>query len=277
MAWIKFKDPMGKEFTVPESVFKNMFAGNSAFTLVQESKPAPEKKEEKKTKAVRPRKKFGVVTVATGDGLINTFKELGVDEVIDGGQGKNPSIETFINAFESLDAEHIFVLPNNGNIILAAEQSAEIYDKAKIHVIPAKNIGAGYVAVSSADLVSAPSPEEIIETMTEAIARISTGYVSPAIRDAEINGVHITNGDTIGIIEKEIVISKPEKLDAIFGLVEKILLSEDKAMLTIFYGNDSTEEERIAISDYLCEKFPTVEFYFIEGNQEISAYIFVAE
>ena len=223
------------------------------------------------------KKRYGVVAVSNGRGISNVFREFGVDEIVEGGQTNNPSTGDFLEAYEKINAEHIFVLPNNGNIILAAEQSAEIYEKAKIHVIPAKNTGAGYVAVSSADLIGSESAEEIIETMTQAIGRIRTGYVSPAIRDADINGVHITSGDTIGIIEKEIVVSMPKKHDAIFGLLEKLLCSGDKSMLTIFYGNDSNEDERTELSEHLEKAFPSVEFYFIEGNQEIAAYIFVAE
>ena len=222
------------------------------------------------------KKRYGMVAVSNGNGISEVFREFGVDQIVEGGQTNNPSTGDFLDAYEKINAEHIFVFPNNGNIILAAEQSAEIYEKAKIHVVPAKNTGAGYVAVSSADL-SADTPEEIIDSMLEAISRISTGYVSPAIRDADINGVHISNGDTIGIVEKEIVISKPEKLDAIFGLAEKLLSSDEKSMLTVFYGKDSTEDERNAMTAYLEEHFHSVEFYFIRGDQEIAAYIFVAE
>lgn len=222
------------------------------------------------------RKKYGVVAVSNGIGISNVFREFGVDQIVDGGQTNNPSTGEFIEAYDKINAEHIFVLPNNSNIIMAAEQSAEIYDKSKIHVIPAKNIGAGYVAVSSADL-GCENPEDIISTMTEAIGRIKTGYLSPAIRDADMNNVHINNGDTIGIIEKEIVLSREKRLDAIFGLAQILLSSQDKSMLTIFFGNDSTGEEREALSSYLESNFPSIEFYFIEGNQEITPYIFVAE
>jgi len=242
------------------------------------------KEEEKENSESAPRteempaekKRYAMVAVSNGSGISEVFREFGVDQIVEGGQTNNPSTGDFLDAYEKINAEHIFVFPNNGNIILAAEQSAEIYEKAKIHVIPSKNIGAGYVAISSADL-SANTPEEIIESMNEAIGRISTGYVSPAIRDADINGVHINNGDTIGIIEKEIVISKAEKLDAIFGLTEILLAAGDKSMLTIICGKDSTQEERDAISSYINEKFSYIEFYFINGNQEIASFIFVAE
>ena len=167
------------------------------------------------------------------------------------------------------------MLPNNSNIILAAEQSAEIYEKAKIHVIPAKNIGAGYVAISSSDFEN-QSTEEITETMLSAIERITTGYLSPAVRDADINGIHITSGDTIGIIGKEIVVSEHDKKEAIYALI-KTLVKEDSAMITAFYGKDSTEKEREIITSYIAEAYPYAEFYFIEGGQEIAPYIFVVE
>ena len=248
---------------------------------IQHSDLKEEEKENSETTPVTEekyseKKRYAMVAVSNGSGISEVFREFGVDQIVEGGQTNNPSTGDFLDAYEKINAEHIFVFPNNGNIILAAEQSAEIYEKAKIHVIPAKNTGAGYVAISSADL-SADSPEEIIESMKEAIGRISSGYVSPAIRDADIGGVHINNGDTIGIIEKEIVISKPQKLDAIFGLTEMLLSSGDKSMLTIICGKDSTEEERDALSAYISENFSYIEFYFINGNQEIASFIFVAE
>ena len=221
------------------------------------------------------RKKHGVVAVSNGDGISNVFREFGADEIVEGGQTNNPSIGEFLEAYDKINAEHIFVLPNNSNIILAAEQSAEIYEKAKIHVIPAKNIGAGYVAISSSDFEN-QSTEEITETMLSAIERITTGYLSPAVRDADINGIHITSGDTIGIIGKEIVVSEHDKKDAICALI-KTLVKEDSAMITAFYGKDSTEKEREIITSYIAEAYPYAEFYFIEGGQEIAPYIFVVE
>ncbi len=237
----------------------------------------PEKEDTEKAveTPVKERKKYGIVAVSNGDGISAVFREFGADEIVEGGQTNNPSIGEFLEAYDRINAEDIFVLPNNSNIILAAEQSAEIYEKAKIHVIPAKNIGAGYVAISSADFEN-QTTEEITETMLSAIERITTGYLSPAVRDADMNGLHITNGDTIGIIGKEIVVSKHDKTEAIYGLL-KTLVKEHSSMITAFYGKDSTEEEREIITSYLLETYPHAEFYFIEGGQEIAPYIFVVE
>ena len=233
-----------------------------------------EEKEEPK-KAEMPRKKHAIVTVSNGAGLSATFRELGADEIVEGGQTNNPSTQDFLEAYAKINAEHIFVLPNNSNIMMAADQSAELYEDAKIHVLPAKNIGAGYAAISSADLES-QSVDEIIEAMTEAIGRIETGYVSPSIRDAEMNGISIAEGDTIGIIAKEIVTANADRLVATTELIDK-LITEDRFVLTCFYGKDSAPEEREQLEALIAEKYPDVETYFLDGTQEIYPYIFVAE
>ncbi len=221
------------------------------------------------------KKKYGVVTVSNGAGLSAIFRELGVDEIVEGGQTNNPSTNDFLDAYAKINAEHIFVLPNNGNIMMAAEQSVELYDKANVHVLPAKNIGAGYVAISSADLEN-QSVDEIIETMNEAIGRVETGYVSPSIRDAEMNGITINCGDTIGIIAKDIVSANANRLTATEALIDN-LVNEDRYMLTCFFGKDSNAEERDTLAALVAEKYPNIETYFLEGGQEIYPYIFVAE
>ena len=236
----------------------------------------PENTEEKaEQKKDMPRKKHAVVTVSNGAGLSAIFRELGADEIVEGGQTNNPSTQDFLEAYAKINAEHIFVLPNNSNIMMAADQSAELYEDAKIHVLPAKNIGAGYAAISSADLES-QSVDEIIEVMTEAIGRIETGYVSPSIRDAEMNGITIAEGDTIGIIAKEIVTASADRLVATTELIEK-LITEDRFVLTCFYGKDSDAEEREKLESLIAEKYPDIETYFLDGTQEIYPYIFVAE
>ena len=236
----------------------------------------PENTEEKaEQKKDIPRKKHAIVTVSNGVGLSAIFRELGADEIVEGGQTNNPSTQDFLEAYAKINAEHIFVLPNNSNIMMAADQSAELYEDAKIHVLPAKNIGAGYAAISSADLES-QSVDEIIEVMTEAIGRIETGYVSPSIRDAEMNGITIAEGDTIGIIAKEIVTASADRLVATTELIDK-LITEDRFVLTCFYGKDSDAEEREKLESLIAEKYPDIETYFLDGTQEIYPYIFVAE
>lgn len=223
-----------------------------------------------------PLKKYGVVAVTNGPGVEALFKELGCDEIVEGGQTQNPSTNDFLNAFAKVKAEHIFVFPNNGNILMAANQAAEIYDKAKIHVIPSKNIGTGYVAMSTADF-EAENPETIIAGMTEAMSRVTAGYVSPSIRDADMNGIHITKGDTIGVIEKEIVISESDRITAASMLASMLMEDEEKFMLTIFRGVDATDEDQAALEEKIAENCPDAEVYFIDGGQEIYPFIFVAE
>ena len=223
-----------------------------------------------------PDKKYGIVAVTNGAGIDALYKELGTDETVQGGQTQNPSTNDFLYAFAKVSAEHIFVFPNNGNIIMAAQQAAEIYDRATVHVIPSKNIGTGYAAISSADLEN-DDPEAIITEMTNAMKRVTAGYISPSVRDADMNGVHITKGDTIGIIEKEIVVSEPNRLEAAKKLVNVLLGVDGKFMITVFTGKDAESEECNELESYIKTVHPSAEIYFVEGGQEVYPYIFAAE
>ncbi len=238
---------------------------------VQHSDSTSEEKKEE-----LPKKKYGLVAVSNGPGIDELFRELGVDVIVSGGQTQNPSTNDFLDAFSKINAEHIFVFPNNGNIIMASTQASELYETAKVHVIPTKSIGTGYVAISSLNLET-ESYRDIIDGAQEAIKKVNSGYISPSIRDAEMNGVQIKAGDTIGVIDKEIVISLDDRLEATKQLCTKLLSLPEKFMLTIFTGKDAVIEETIQIEKYLMENHPTSEVYFIEGGQEIYPYIFVAE
>ena len=223
-----------------------------------------------------PKKKYGIVAVSNGEGISNLFRDLGCDEIVEGGQTNNPSTNDFIDAFDKINAESIFVFPNNGNIIMAAGQAAEIYEKAKIYVIPTKSIGAGYVAMSSMGF-DYSEPDALMAEAEDAISRITSAYVSPAVRDADMNGVHVTEGDTMGIIAKEIVISGPDKMVSTYGLIDIMFAGGDKFMITVFYGKDATEEERAELSDYVAKTYPSIEAYFVDGGQEIYPFLIVAE
>ncbi len=222
------------------------------------------------------KKKYGIVAVTSGPGIESLYRDLGTDVIVQGGQTNNPSTNDFLEAFAKISAEHIFVFPNNGNIFMAAQQAADLYTKAEIHVMPSKNIGTGYVAVSSADLTG-ESVDDVIAQMKEAMGRVTEGYVSPSIRDADMNGVHINSGDTIGIINKEIVVADPNKMSATLSLASRLLDIPEKFMLTVFCGEDSNETEKEELESALSEKYPDAEIYFIDGGQEIYPYIFVAE
>ena len=222
------------------------------------------------------RKKYGIVAVASGDGIKATFAELGADFIVDGGQTNNPSTSDFIAAFDSVAAENIFVLPGNSNIIMAAKQAAEIYTAAKVTVINSKSIGQSYVALATFN-PEAESAEQIAEESEQAIVAVTTGYISPSIRDTAIDGVSIRVGDTIGVIGKEIILSAKKQLTATCALLNAMLFKGDKFMLTAFVGRDVSAEERAEVEAYVSAQFPFVECYFLDGGQDIYPYLFVAE
>ena len=225
---------------------------------------------------IQPKKKYGIVAVSNGEGISNLFTELGADQIVVGGQTNNPSTNDFIDAFAKVNAENIFVFPNNGNIVMAASQAAEIYEEAKVYVIPSKSIGAGYVSLASMNFDSS-EPEDLMKEAEEAIGRITSARVSPAIRDADMNGLHVTEGDTIGIIEKEIVISGPDKMVSTYGLLDIMLAEHERYMVTIFHGKDATTEERDMLADYMMRVHPNIEAYYVDGGQDIYPFLIVAE
>ena len=256
---------------------ENMSVQHSENSEKEEQESAPEAASAPEAPVkTEPTKKYGMVAVSNGPGVNALFTEIGVDCIVEGGQTQNPSTNDFLDAFAKVPAEHIFVLPNNGNIFMAASQAADLWENAKVHVIPSKNIGTGYVAMASADL-SGDDAEAIAEAMNEAMKSVTTGYISPSIRDADLNGVHINEGDTIGIIDKAIVLSEKERMDAAHALACKLLDMPEKFMLTVFVGADATEEEKAELEKFLSEKYPSDEIYFIDGGQDIYPFIFVAE
>ena len=222
------------------------------------------------------KKKYGVVAVTNGPGIRDMFLEMGADQTIEGGQTNNPSTNDFIEAFDRIRAECIFVFPNNGNIFMAAAQAAKFYTEAKVIVIPSKDVGTGYVALTSADL-SGDDPDAIAEEMKAAMMSVTSGYVSPAVRDAEMNGVRISKGDTIGIIGKKIVLSDPDMRCAAYRLAVMLLEEPGKFMLTVFRGAGTTEEDQEDLRRCLEENCPSAEVYFVDGGQDIYPYIFTAE
>ena len=221
-----------------------------------------------------PRKPFGLVTVATGKGLCETFESLGADVVIDGGQGKNPSIERFIEAFDETNADTIFVLPNNSNIIMAAKQASEIYDKADIRVIPCKNFGQAYGILSMLDYSG--SADEIEEQMIENMEGVATAMVTNSIRTATINGVAINEGDFIGFTDKTMLVASESKLGAFGALCEKLKVGDSDVFIVV-YGEQVDEDLREQTANFVAQNYPDLEYYEIDGGQEVYDYILIIE
>ena len=227
-------------------------------------------------KKAKPAKRYGIVAVCTGAGIEEIYRELGTDYIIYGGQTQNPSTQDFLNAFDEVSAEHIFVVPNNKNIYMAASQAAEIYTDADVHVIESNNIGSGYIAISALD-----HDEEDVEVaaqqMRDAMNGVAAGYVSPSVRDAELNGVQVFKDDYIAFVDKEMITSRSNKEAAAMDLIDTMLSVPDKFMMTVFFGKDVTDIEQASICAYLEENHPDAEAYYVDGGQDIYPYIFICE
>ncbi|MCR5585069.1 MAG: DAK2 domain-containing protein [Lachnospiraceae bacterium] len=220
-------------------------------------------------------KKFAAITVATGDGIKETLKTLGADFVLDGGQGKNPSSEDFIEAFDNVNADTIFVLPNNGNIVMAAQLAADIYKDSKVVVIPSKSIGDGYAALSMLSYDSG-DVDTITNEMKEAMDGVVTGEVTRSVRDANIDGVEIRNNDFIGFSGKNMLASNADKLEATTEMLNKLNAASHEVMIAI-YGNTATTEERKEFRRIAGEKFPHTELYEIDGGQDVYDFEIILE
>lgn len=222
-------------------------------------------------------KSVGVCVVCTGEGIADAFRELGADEIIDGGQTNNPSAGDFIAAFEKIDADVILAFPNNSNIILAAKQAAQMYKKAEIRVVESRDIGMGYVAVSAMDLLEETDADQLVAAAEEAMEGVTTGQLSTSVRDANIGGVEIKEGEYIGFIGKRMITSEPSLVNAAKELLDAVLEGGEKYMLTAFCGSELPPDAEAEIEEYLDERHPDVEYYFIPGGQDVYPLIFVAE
>ena len=221
-----------------------------------------------------PKKHFALVAVCFGSGITQTFKDLGVDYVIEGGQTMNPSTEAFVEACKAVNAENIIIIPNNSNVVMAAKQAAQLISDAKVEVLKAKTISQGYASLMTYDPEA--DMETNLEAMKQAVANVKTGEITYSIRDTEIGGVKITSGDFMGIADGEIVISTKSIDDALKGLLNSII-DEESQIVTFFCGKDVTAEAMESLEELCQEINPNVEIEILEGNQDIYSYIICVE
>lgn len=216
------------------------------------------------------KKKYALVAVAAGEGIKELFESYRVDVVISGGQTMNPSTEDFVAAIRSLNAEHILVLPNNSNIILAAQQAESLLDELDVHILPTKSIPQGL----SACIMFNPevSIEENINEMSAAFANVKTGLVTYAIKDTSFEGVDIAAGDYMGILEKKIVVSTQDKIEATKALLNEAITDTD-GLITMIIGEDVSAEEQSSIEAYLAERFDHCEVEITQGMQPVYSFI----
>jgi len=220
----------------------------------------------------REHKKYATVAVANGAGLVQAFRDMGVDEVVSGGQTMNTSTQDFIKAFNSLNAENIFVFPNNSNIVMAAEQAAKNYDKANIYVVKTKTIAEGYSACQMINFDS-DDIDTILNEFNEVISNVSTLEVTYSIRDTNINDLIIKKGDFICIYNGNLISASKDRISAIKQAFRAIPDFNDKSVLTVLCGIDVRIEETQEIEEIAKAFNSYIEVYPVEGNQDVYSYI----
>ena len=225
-------------------------------------------------KAPKARKKTGIVAVAAGEGLKELFLSLGADEVIDGGQSMNPSAADFLNAFERINADTVYVFPNNGNVQLTAEQARDLFPSSDVRVLHSHTVGEGYAAMSMMDADT--NPDDLCRDLEDVIASVVTGFVSRASRDAEKDGVHVHEGDFIGFVGDTIYVNDCDANDTALQLA-KSMHAEQYGVLMLLSGHDAAVEQTDRLADALGKAYPRTEVIRIDGGQPVHHYILVGE
>lgn len=240
--------------------------------LFDDAEVAEAKKREEEEELIEE-KDYSFITVSMGDGMTETFKSLGVDYVVAGGQTMNPSTEDFLKGVDKVGGKVIYLIPNNSNIILSAEQARDISDR-EIIVIPSKSVPQGIAAMLAFN--EDASKEENKENMMEAVASVIDASITYAVRDTTINGKEIHKDDIIGIAAKDIISSGKTVYDVVTDTVDK-LMDEDISLVTLFYGEDVNEEDAEVVREAIEEKYPDIDIDVIKGDQPIYYYIISLE
>ena len=234
----------------------------------QPEEEAPAEAEEQKEK-----KPYAMITVSMGEGFSTIFKDLAIDAIVEGGQTMNPSIEDLAKAIESVSAENVFIFPNNGNVILAAQQAAEMSDSNAI-VIPTKNVAMGIAAAVAfqPDL----SADENAQKMQEAAERVRTATITYAVRDSEFEELHIKQGDIIGLANGKVAEKGDSIHDVAVSLTDQIV-TEDDSLITLYYGADTTEASARSLADEFVERYPDCDVDIQYGGQPLYYYLIAVE
>lgn len=237
-------------------------------------KMAEKQKEEAQEAEEMPKKDVGFIAVSAGDGIQEIFKGLGVDYIIEGGQTMNPSTADMLDAVEKVNADTVYILPNNKNIVLAAEQAAHMAEDKKIVVIPTKTVPQGITAVIN--YVPELSVEENTDTMIEEIKTVRTGQVTYAVRDTIIDDKEIKQGDYMGIGDSGILSNGVDMLDVTIRMIDD-MMDEDKELISIYYGSEVSEETAEELREKIETRYPKCDVELQYGGQPIYYYIVSAE
>lgn len=218
-------------------------------------------------------KTYGIVAVAAGEGLEAVFKNLGVDVILSGGQTMNPSTEDIVGAIDSVKAQTVFVLPNNSNIVLAAQQAAELLDRPVV-IVPTKTIPQGMAAMLA--FQPGASPERNTKAMEQAYSAVQSGQVTYAVRDSQIDGLDIHVGDYLGIHNNKIVVSGPDLMDTCRQLLQSMMASGGE-VVSVFTGADASESDTLRLTELIEETFAEAELEVLAGGQPVYTYLFSVE
>lgn len=231
------------------------------------------KNTEKADNKPKEHKKYGFIAVSSGEGFTKIFKDLKVDEVVTGGQTMNPSTEDFMEAIENINADDIFIFPNNKNIIMAAKQTIDLSDK-NIHVVETRNMPEAITAMITFD--EDMSADEILDNMNEAISEVKTGEVTFAVRDTTIDGKEIKKGNYLAISSSKILASSADLNETTMAMIDE-LIDEDTSLVTLYLGEDAEKALADDLIEKLEEKYPDVDFEAIESKQALYYYIISLE
>ena len=238
--------------------------------MLEEFRERQKKREEE---AAREEKPYAIVAVALGEGLASLFRDLGVDKVVDGGQTMNPSIEDLVEAIDSTHAKEVYVLPNNSNIILAAQQAAELTERT-VHVLPTKSVPMGISAAIA--FSESATGEENEAAMAEAAEQVHTASITYAVRDTLFDGMDIHQGDIMGMIDNKISCLGHEVADVARELMEK-LVTDESELISIYYGADTSQADAQALFDEAQEKYPDCDVEVHEGGQPLYYYLIAVQ
>jgi dihydroxyacetone kinase-like predicted kinase len=230
--------------------------------------------DESPKKIVTKAKPFGIVCVAPGEGLARSFRELGADQVIAGGQTMNPSTRDFIDAFSSINAEHIIVFPNNSNILLAAKQAAGLYSEAPVTVLESTTAGECHAALSMMNPLL--GFDEMVEDMRAAMADTVTASVSKCVRDTHIGEFELRSGQYIGFVGKDVLSAADNSFSAAIALSDALDFGEREVCI-VFSGKDAADNDVSALVEHIRASHPFAEVFSVPGGQDVFDYIIVLE
>ncbi len=257
----------------------NMREEHNERLIKDAAKIAAKEAEEKKAKEeaesrIAPRKEVGFISVSIGDGINEIFKGLGVDYIISGGQTMNPSTEDMLTAIDHVNADTIFIFPNNSNIILAAEQAKTLTEDKQIVVIPSKTVPQGITAIIN--YVYDKSVEDNKSRMIEEMQKVKSGQITYAVRDTNIDGKEIKQGNIMGLDDKTILSVGSDVLETTFELI-KNLVDDDSELISIYYGEEVSEDSANELSDMVSKEFPDLDVELNYGGQPIYYYVLSVE